>query len=133
MYKRKYLIILVALVMLLLLSAFQAPQMGWPEIFEWVIGIALLLMGAPLTQFLKNLLSVKDKVAFLLTGLVATVIAILQLFLTDVLSWESFTLVNFPIAFSAVLSVATIYYNLLKGTDSVLGARGLLAGSDKTE
>ena len=109
--------------------AFQSvdPDNQWRVIFEWVIGVFLLLLGAPLTQLFKNWLNVKDKLALLLTAVVATVIAIAELLLTNVLSFQSFNLENFPFAFSVVMTVATLYYNLLKGSDTLLGRKLLLA------
>lgn len=124
---KKYFIFLVILVMILTSLAFQVPEdSNWSVIIEWAIGILLMLLGAPLTQVLKIKLNIKDKLALLLTAAVATVIAIAELMLTNALQWSSFSLENFPLAFGMVLSVATVYYQLFKGSDSVLGTRLLL-------
>ncbi len=129
MYIRKYFkqfILLVMIILIFVLSAFQVGEDNvWRGIFEWAIGILLMLLGAPLTQFIKVKLNLKDKMALLLTAVVATVIAIAELLLADALQWTSFSLENFPLAFSAVMTVATFYYQLLKGSDSLLG-HGLL-------
>ena len=89
----------------------------------------VMLLGAPITQWIKNALNVKGKVAFLITACVAVAVALAELFLSNVLSFSSFSLENFPIAFAVVMTVATIYYNLLKGTDSILGKKLLLPNS----
>jgi len=129
---RKYFVFLVIAILLLFSLAFQVEDTNpWRGIFEWTIGIVLMLLGAPITQWLKNKLGIQDKLALLLTGLVAVVIAIAELFLANVLSFESFTLENFPLAFSAVMTVATFYYHLLKNTDTVLGSKLLLPKPSK--
>jgi hypothetical protein len=126
-FVKKYFILLVIVLLILTSLAFQVPEdNNWSTVIEWAIGILLMLLGAPLTQFLKINLNIKDKMALLLTAVVATVIAIAELMLTNALQWSSFSLENFPLAFSAVLSVATIYYQIFKGSDSVLGTRLLL-------
>jgi len=124
---QKFVIFMVLLLFMFVLSAAQVQEDNqWRVIFEYVIGIALMLLGAPLTQYLKIWLNLKDKAALLLTAVVATAIAIAELMLTNALGWESFSLENFPLAFSAVMTVATLYYQLLKGSDTVFGKRLLL-------
>jgi CHASE2 domain-containing sensor protein len=113
--------------MLFFSLAFQVEEPNqWRSIFEWAVGIVVMLLGAPITQFLKNALNLKDKLALLLTALVAVAIALAELFLINALSFSSFSLENFPFAFAVVFSVATFYYQLLKGSDSILGKRLLL-------
>lgn len=127
---RKILFIVVLLVMLFFSLAFQVEDPNpWRGIFEWAIGIIVMLLGAPITQWIKNALEVKGKVAFLITACVAVAVALAELFLSNVLSFSSFSLENFPIAFAVVMTVATVYYNLLKGTDSILGNKLLLPNS----
>ncbi len=127
MYIRKFLFIFLLLVLLLFSLAFQVEDPSpWRGIFEWGLGIVIMLLGAPITQWIKVKLQVKDKLALLLTGTVAVIIAFAELFLSNVLSFSSFSLENFPTAFAVVFSVATIYYQLLKGSDSFLGTRLLL-------
>ena len=124
---RKILFIVVLLVMLFFSLAFQVEDPSpWRGIFEWAIGITVMLLGAPITQWIKIKLQVKDKLALLLTAVVAVAVALAELFLSDILSFSSFSLEIFPVAFSVVFSVATIYYQLLKGSDSILGKRLLL-------
>ena len=127
---RKFLFVGVLLVLLFFSLAFQVEDPNpWRGIFEWAVGIIIMLLGAPITQWIKNALEVKGKVAFLITACVAVAIALAELFLSNVLSFSSFSLENFPVAFAVVMTVATFYYNLLKGTDSILGKRLLLPNS----
>lgn len=124
---RKFLFMLILMVLLLFSLAFQvADPSQWRGVFEWVVGITIMLLGAPITQWIKLKLRVKDKIALLLTALVAVAIAFAELFLSDILNFSSFNLENFPMAFFAVFSVATIYYQLMKGSDSIFGKRLLL-------
>jgi len=128
---RKILFITVLLVLLFFSLAFQVEDPNpWRGIFEWAIGITILLLGAPIVQYLKNALGLKDNLALLLTGLVAVVLAVAELFLAGVMSFSSFTLENFPLAFTAVFTVATIYFKLLKESDSVFGKRLLLPNGE---
>ncbi len=125
---RKFLMLFLILVFIFFSLAFQVEEPNqWRLIFEWGIGILILFLGAPITQFLKNALNLKDKLALLLTACVAAVLAIAELMLTNALGWESFSLENFPLAFGMVMTVATLYYQLLKGSDSIFGKRLLLA------
>ncbi len=129
---KKILFIVILLVLILFSLAFQVEESNqWRVIFEWAIGITIMLLGAPIVQVLKNALNLKDKLALLLTAIVATAIAIAELMLTNALGWESFSLANFPLAFGMVFSVATLYYQLLKGSDSLFGKRLLLPTVEK--
>lgn len=127
----KFLKRILLFIMILSLAAmaflpFAQDENPWRNIFTTVIGLIAMLLGAPVTQWLKNVLKVKDKLAVLLTGLVAVILAFAELFLLGMLGLESFTLENFPAAFTAVFTVATFYYHLLKDVDNGLGANGLL-------
>lgn len=127
MYIKRSPFIIALLVLLFFSLAFQIPEdSGWHTIFEWVIGVVLILLGAPLTQVIKVKLGWSNKLALLLTAVVATVIAVAELVLTQALDFQSFTLENFPYAFGVVFSAATIYYQLLKGSDTIFGTRLLL-------
>lgn len=126
MMKRILLFIMVLSFMTMAFMPLQQDENPWRNIFTTVIGLILMLLGAPLTQWLKNILNVQDKLALLLTGLVAVVLALAELFLSGILGIESFTLENFPLAFTSVFTVATFYYHLFKDADNVLGSRGLL-------
>jgi hypothetical protein len=108
----------------------QEEVMNWRGILETVIVVVVMLLGAPFTQYLKNALKVKDKLALLLTGIVAVALAFGEMYLSGILNMSAFTLENFPLAFTSIFTVATIYYNLLKGTDSVLGTKLLLPSSE---
>lgn len=126
MMKRILLLIMVLAVMSMAFSPLQQDENPWRTIFTTVIGLVLMLLGAPLSQWFKNILKVQDKMALLLTGLVAVALAFAELFLLGVLGLQSFTLDNFPAAFTAIFTVATFYYHLLKDVDNGLGAKGLL-------
>lgn len=122
--------ILIFLIVLSFFSLALAPlpeeANTWRSVFETIIMIVLMFLGAPLTQWLKNILNVTDKKALLLTAAVAVVIAIAEVLLAGVLTMSSFTIENFPFAFTTVMTVATFYYHLLKDVDNFLGSRGLL-------
>lgn len=125
----KRLLLIFSILTLLLVTAFAPlPQMDqtWRGVLETVVMVVLFLIGAPLTQFLKNALRLKDELAVLFTGLVAFVIAIAEVFLSGVLTLEAFSIDNLPFAFTTVFTVATFYYNLLKESPTVFGKKGLL-------
>lgn len=116
------------------LTAFQAedPSLEWREIFKIVIIAIVALVGSPITQFLKTLLSkilgkpVEDRAALVLSGLVAGLFAVAEMALAGVLDVSSFYLENFPATFFAVFTVATIYYAWMKESPSFFGRRFLL-------
>jgi len=100
--------------------------MEWQEILMWVVGILILLLGSPLTQWLKNKIGIKNQWALVLTGLVSAAVASLELWLGGLLDFSLLSIETFPAMFTLVFTVATVYFKLLKGTDSFLGARFLL-------
>jgi hypothetical protein len=110
--------------------AFRPLQEGagtqWQDVFKAVIIVVIAVAGAPITQLLKNAFKVKDQLALLLTGVVAAGIAVLEMWLSHLLVFSDITLDSFPNTFFAVMTVATFYYGLLKGTEGVFGKKLLL-------
>lgn len=104
--------------------------MDWQQLFQWLIGAVIGLAGAPITQLFKNLLGIEDRWAVILTGAVAAVLAIAEMFLTGQLVWGELDLAQFPVYFSAVFALASLYYGWMKNSPSKLGAGLLLKPAD---
>ncbi len=108
-------------------SPLQEPSAtNWQDVFKAAIMVIVALAGSPITQLLKNALKIEARMALLLTGVVSAGIAVLELWLSHVLVFSTITVDNFPNVFFTVFSVATIYYGLLKGSESVFGKKLLL-------
>ena len=125
----KRLFLALLLIASLGLVAFQTAEpvtYSWQDVFKTLILLVVAALGAPVTQLLKNLFKVEDRIALLITGVVAAVFAVLEMFLAGVLDFDALTLQNFPNAFFAVFSVATIYYALLKNSENFFGQGFLL-------
>lgn len=132
--KTKVIPIFLACIVLFLIAAAPlqeepAPTLTWQDVFKTIIFLVIAAAGAPVTQVFKNMFKLEDRWALLLTGGVAAVIAVLEMWLAGVLDFTAITLQNFPTAFFAVFSVATIYYQLLKGADNFFGKGVLLKRS----
>jgi hypothetical protein len=128
-WKICFLFILVVCLWLAIVAA-RPLQEGagtqWQDVFKALILLAVAVAGSPITQLLKNLLKVEGRVALLLTGMVAAGIAVLEMWLSGILNFSQITVDNFPATFTAVMTVATFYYGLLKGTEGVFGKKLLL-------
>jgi hypothetical protein len=98
----------------------------WREFIKALILLVVAAAGAPVTQAIKNLLKIEDRWALILTGAIAGLIAVLEMWLSGQLDFKAITLDNFPVAFFAVFSVATIYYGWLKNSPSFMGRGALL-------
>jgi hypothetical protein len=104
----------------------------WQDVFKAIILLLIAALGSPFTQLVKNLLSkafgkpVEDRPALVVTGGVAAIFAVLEMWLSGVLDFSVLTLQSFPTAFFAVFTVASVYYAWLKGSESILGRGGLL-------
>lgn len=101
----------------------------WRAVFEYAIMLLVGALGAPITQFFKNVLGWKDRAALVLTGVISAVVAVAEVWLAGQFGFAELTLENFPEAFFLVSTAATFYYQLMKGVDNVFGSRGLLRGS----
>lgn len=124
----KFKVILLFIIVAILMTAaapLQEATNQWRDIFTVIIGLIVAALGAPITQFLKNLFGFSEKAALALSVVVAVGVAVLELFLTGQLTGESFSIDNLPQAFFLVYSVTAIYYGLLKTSDGFFG-RGLL-------
>ncbi len=134
LYWRLALVLAFSFFTFFMLTAFQDgdPSSDWQEIFKLVIIAITALIGAPITQFLKNLLSkilgkpFEDRAALVLSGLVAGLFALAEMYLAGVLDVSSFYLENFPATFFAVFTVATVYYAWMKESPGFFGRRFLL-------
>lgn len=88
--------------------------MVWSEILEILVMAVVGILGMPLTQWLKVRLGWQDLAVRILTVSVATVLAVVELFLMGDLSLEMFTLGNFTNVFTAIFTVAAIWFGVLK-------------------
>ena len=100
--------------------------MEYNEIFRIVIILILGALGAPLTQWLKTTLGLQDGWAVAVTGIVAALVAIAEIFLSGAVGLGDLTLANFPAVFGLVFTAATVYYQLLKGVEGFFGQRFML-------
>lgn len=98
----------------------------WQDVFKTLIVLAIGLAGAPIVQLFKNWFKWEDKAALALTGLVSAVLAVAELFLSGKLNIVTITPATFPGLFFMVFTLATVYYQLLKGNTSFFGLGGLL-------
>jgi len=112
-------------VLLIAASPMAEVSKSWQDVFKLVIMLVTAALGAPVTQLFKTLLKIEDRPALILTGILASGIAVLELWLSHVLVFSSITVDTFPQAFAMVFTVSTIYYAWFKSGSSVLG-RGLL-------
>lgn len=104
----------------------------WQDVFKIVIMLVVAAAGSPITQLFKNGLSkafkkpIEDRWALVLTAGVAGLVGILELWLSHALDFSTITVDNFPQAFFMVMSVSTIYFGWLKGSESFFGRKALL-------
>lgn len=104
----------------------------WRQVFELVILLAVGLLGSPITQAIKNGLgklfniTIEERLALALTGVIAAILAVVEMLLSGALNLKEITPGTFPGTFTAVFTVATFYYGLLKNSDSFLGKGALL-------
>lgn len=101
----------------------------WSEVLKYVVFGIVAILGSPLTQWLKNQFKLVDRWALVLTGVVSAVFALVEVTVAQLVNWQSVTLQTFPNVFFLVFGISTIYFAWFKGTDSILGTRGLLKGS----
>lgn len=107
----------------------------YQDVFKMLILLIVAAGGAPITQLIKAGLAalfkrpIEDRLALFITGVVAAGIAVLEMFLSGVLQLDLITLENFPSAFFAVFTVATIYYKLLIGSEGFFGKGFILRPS----
>lgn len=88
--------------------------MSWSEILETLVMLLVGLAGMPLTQWLKKKLGWQDLAVRFLAVTVAVGLGILELFLMGDLTFDMLTWANFANVFTAVFTVATIWFGLLK-------------------
>jgi uncharacterized membrane protein len=98
----------------------------WHAVLQALVFLVLAFLGTSLTQALKNWLKVEDRVALILTGAVAAVFAIAELFLAQVIGLGDFALDKFPQTFTMIFALASIYYGWFKGSEGFLGKGGVL-------
>jgi hypothetical protein len=128
---QKFLLVLILILFILLPTVAMRPlqEAGgttWQDVFKAVIMLTIAIAGSPITQLLKIALKIEDRLALLLTGIVAAGIAVLEMWLSGLLDFRLVTIDSFPATFFAVFSVATVYYQLLKGTENIFGKKLLL-------
>jgi hypothetical protein len=102
----------------------------WHDVFVWLIMIIVLLSGAPVSQLIKLALQkifgtgVYDAWAVVVTGVTSFVLAMLEMWLSGNLM--GVTVATFPTWLSGILFVASLYWQLFKGSETFLGTKGLL-------
>jgi hypothetical protein len=91
---------------------------NWNDVIVWgVIGVTFLL-GAPIIEWIKIGLgkifgvTVKDKAALAVAVVVAAGLALLELWLSGLLSSWPLSLDTFPEFLGVVFSMATVYFKL---------------------
>jgi len=104
----------------------------YQDMFYVLIMLVVAAAGSPISQLIKRGLSallgkqVEDRWAIVVTGIVAGLVAILEMWLAGSLDFADITRENFPVMFFAVYGVASLYYSWFKGSDGKLGRGGLL-------
>jgi len=104
----------------------------WQNVFKVIIILFVAAVGAPFTQWVKILLTklfkkvIEDRWAIVITGVVAAIFAVLEMWLSGIINFGTITLDNFPAAFFGVFTVATVYFAWLKNSPSFFGQGGLL-------
>ena len=87
--------------------------MDYVEFLKTIVFLVLAFLGMPLTQYLKDKLGWDQQAALLLTGAVAAVLGLAQLFLAGDLTLADFTLENFAAVFGMTFTIAQVWYKLL--------------------
>ncbi len=95
-------------------------------VFQIIIFLVLAFFGTGLTQILKNYLKIQDRLALFLTVVIAALLSILELFLSQVIGIQDFTLEQFPKTFVTIFTLASIYYGWFKGSEGIFGKGGVL-------
>ena len=90
-------------------------ETGIQELILWLLAVVTGLIGMPIVQFVKNRLGWEDNAALLLSGAIATVLALVQLFATGALGLGDFTLANFALVFTTVMTAANVFYEIIIG------------------
>jgi fatty acid desaturase len=91
---------------------------SWQDVLIWVIIGLTFLFGAPIIQVIKIGLEklfkkpIKDKLAVFVALVVAAALALLQMWLSGLLTSWPISLDTFPEFLSAVFGVATVYFKL---------------------
>lgn len=124
-------IILILAFILIAARPNQEITTTWQDMLKMGIILLTAALGSPVTQFFKNVFKIEDRLALVLTGVLASGFAILELWLSHVLVFSQITLDNFPQAFTMVFTVSTIYYVWFKDGASILGRGFLLKKSRK--
>lgn len=90
-------------------------------IFTIIITLVTSLVGVPIIQFLKNAFNLEDKAATLVVVCVSAVLALLEMFLTNQFDLAELSIESFPTVFFGVYTIATVYYQLFKNSEGILG------------
>lgn len=99
------------------------PPTDVHTILVWLITIATGFVGIPIVQFIKNRLGWDDNWARLLTGTIAVLFTLAELFITGQLAWADLTMTNFVWVFTTVYAIASTFYGVLIG-DRIAKAKG---------
>ncbi|MDD1750433.1 MAG: hypothetical protein LUO89_11230 [Methanothrix sp.] len=119
-------LICLALLFVVAFAPLAEAAQTWRDVLKGIIMLIVAAAGSPFTQLIKNMLKLEGRQALLLTGVVAGLFALLEMWLSGVLKFSEITIDNFPFAFTSVMTVATFYYGLLKGAEGFFGKKALL-------
>ena len=98
----------------------------WRDVLQFIITLLIGLIGVPITQAFKNYFHFEDKPAIILTAVIAGLMALLEVWLSGQVAFESITVKNFPEFFGLIFAVGTIYYHLMKNNAGVFGQRFMI-------
>jgi len=131
--------ILFMFVLSIFLVAFRPMQEAeptspnWRDVFRLAIFLLTGILGAPITQVIKNALGAQGRWALVITGCVSAVLAVLELFLSKTLNFGNLTVEMLPGTILMIFGVASIYYAWFKNTEGFFGQGGLLKKSPAKE
>ena len=130
--KRIFLLCIVLVLAFILVAARSNQEIAvtWQDMLKMGIILLTAALGSPVTQFFKNVFKIEGRLALVLTGILASGFAVLELWLSHVLDFSTITVDNFPQAFMMVFTVSTIYYVWFRDGASILG-RGFLLKKPK--
>lgn len=126
--KKTLFVFLVAALFLVAARPLQEaqPTFEWRDVFKLAIMLVTALVGAPVTQALKNALGAQGRWALVLTAVIAVALAVLELILSNTIGLGNLTVENLPGTVFLIFGVASAYYAWFKESPSFFGKGFLL-------